>query len=106
VTIIVACVLGVLGFSATLAIALGRVAASADESSERMLAESREAAESAAFRRDYAGWARGQSMIARKSSITVRPSRNRVGAQRLPVGSCTSRRPGVRLNRPGRGARP
>jgi hypothetical protein len=106
VTIIVACTLGAFGFSAALAIALGRVAASADQSSERMLAESRAAAESAAFRRGYAGWARSRSMISRESSIALRGSRSKVGTQRSPVGSCTSRRPAARLNRPGRGARP
>jgi hypothetical protein len=106
VAIIVAVALGALGFSAALAIALGRVAASADESSERMLAESRAAAESADFRRGYAGWARTQSMVAREPSSAVRSARSRMGAQRLPISSCTSRRPAMRLNRPGRGARP
>jgi hypothetical protein len=106
VTIIVSSVLGAMGFSAALAIALGRVAARADQSSERMLAESRAAAESAAFRRAYVYWARAQSTIAREPSIGEPSSRVRVGTQRLPVSSCTSRRPAVRLNRPGRGTRP
>jgi hypothetical protein len=106
VAIIIASALGALGFSAALAIALGRVAASADESSERMLAESRAAAESAAFRRGYAGWARTQSILAREPSTAVRSSRSRMGARRPPIGSCTSRRPAVRSNRPGREARP
>jgi hypothetical protein len=106
VAIIIASALGALGFSAALAIALGRVAASADESSERMLAESLAAAESAAFRRGYAGWARTQSILARDPSSAVRSSRSRMGAQRLPISSCTSRRPAMRSSRPGRGARP
>jgi len=106
VAIIVASALGALGFSAALALALGRVAASADESSERMLAESRAAAESTAFRRGYAGWARTQSLIARESRTTARSPRSRMGAQRLPVRACASRRPAMRSSRPGREARP
>ena len=105
-TIIVASALGALGFSVALTLALGRIAARADEGSERMLAEGRAAADSAAFRRAYAGWARTQSAVAGGSSIAEPSSRVRVGTQRLPVSSCTSRRPAVPLNRPGRGARP
>lgn len=105
-TIVVACTLGALGFSAALALALGRVAALADESSERMLAEGAAAAESAAFRRGYAGWARTQSMLARQSTSAVASSRVRAAARRSPVSSCAPGRAAVRSNRQGRRARP
>jgi hypothetical protein len=106
VTVIVASVLGVMGFGAVLVLALGRVAALADEDSERILAERRASPSIAAYRQSYAGFAWAQSTIAREPSIADPSSRTSVGTQRLPVSSCTSRRPRVWLNTPGSSASP
>jgi hypothetical protein len=106
VTIIIASVLGAVAFSGALAVALGRVAALADESSDRLLAERHANPPIIGYRQSYAGFARAQSTIARESSITVPSSSTSVGTQRLPVSSCTSRRPRVRLKTPGSGANP
>jgi hypothetical protein len=68
--IIVASALGTLGFGAMLAMAMGRAAALADRESERTHAERRVTPSIAGYSQSYAGFARGQPMIARTSSST------------------------------------
>lgn len=106
VAIIIASALGTMAFGALLAVALGRVAALADENADRLLAEHDSDASIAAAAQRYTGFARAQSMIARESSITEPSSRTRVGTHRLPVNAWTSRRPGVWLKTPGSNPRP
>jgi hypothetical protein len=106
VIIIVGSALAAIGFSAMLAIALSHTAARADEELDRQLAERRASASITVLRQSYEGFARAQSTISRDPSITSPSSRRSVGTQRLPVSSCTSRRPRVWLNIPGSGASP
>jgi hypothetical protein len=106
VTIIIASALGAMAFGALLAVALGRVAALADEDADRMLAEHNADPPIKAPAQPYTGFARAQSTIARESSITEPSSRTRVGTHRLPVSAWTSRRPGVWLKIPGSSPKP
>jgi hypothetical protein len=106
VAIIIASVLGTMAFGALLAVALGRVAALADENADRLLAEHEGDPPIAPATSRYTGFARAQSTIARESSIAVPSSRTRVGTHRLPVNAWTSRRPGVWLKIPGSSPKP
>lgn len=106
VIIIVALAAGATAFSALLAVALGRVAGQADREMERDLARRRGRERFLVPVDSYAGLAAAHLTISCEPSITVPSSRTSVGTQRLPVSSCTSRRPRVRLNTPGSGAKP
>jgi hypothetical protein len=68
--IIIASVLGAVGFSAMFVMALMRAASIADEDADRAFAEPREERSVAGYRQSYAGFAWAQSTIARESSIT------------------------------------
>jgi len=104
-TIILILGCGALAFCAVLVLALSRVAANADEQSQEIVAR-RMYGSRVPRNESYAGLTRAHSTISAEPSITVPSSRRSVGTQRLPVSSCTSRRPLVWLNTPGSGANP
>jgi hypothetical protein len=105
-TIIVASVLGAMGFSAVLAIALGRAASLADRSSEQVLADRHANPTVRGYRQSYAGFSRAEPTITRGWSSVAPSSRTSVGGQRLPIDSRTARRQRVWLQTPSSGARP
>ena len=104
--IIIVSVLTATAFITTLAIALGRAAAHADDELDSMLERDLPTGLISARRQSYTGLAWDQATISREPSITLSSSSTSVGTQRFPVSSCTSRRPWVWLNRPGSGANP
>lgn len=89
-----------------LAIAMGQVAARADAELDEILARRLGSASARDLHESYAGLAFAQSTISCEPSMTAPSSSSSVGTQRLPVSSCTSRRPRVWLKTPGSGAKP
>jgi hypothetical protein len=71
VTVVVVAALGAMGFSALLALALGRAAALADRSSEQALSARRSNPTIRGYRQSYAGFADAQLTIARESPRRV-----------------------------------
>ena len=94
-TIIVTSALGVMGFGALLAVALGRAAALADERSDVVLSERRANPTVVGYRQTYAGFVRAQSTISWEASIAEPSSSTSVGPRRLPVSFWTARRPRI-----------
>jgi hypothetical protein len=93
--IIVICGVAVFSSGVIMALAMGRVAARADEELDELLARRLGSAAARELRESYAGLAWAQPTISREPSTTVPSSRTNVGTQRLPVSSWTSRRPVV-----------
>ncbi len=106
ITVILIVGLTVLVSGATLVIAMSRLAARADEELDELLARRLGAGPARRQHESYAGLAVAQSTISLEPSTTVPSSSTSVGTQRLPVSSCTSRRPRVWLNTPGSSASP
>jgi hypothetical protein len=71
-TVVLAPMLGVIALSVLLALALARVAAHADHSSDRQLEELRDRLPRAAYvpQQSYAGYAAAQPMISADPSVT------------------------------------
>jgi hypothetical protein len=103
-TIAIILIPGLLAVSAIalLIVAMGKVAARVDAELEEIFARRI----SGTANDSYAGLALAQATISLEPSTTVPPSRTSVGTQRLPVSSCTSRRPLVWLSTPGKTAAP
>lgn len=93
-------------FCSLIVVALARVAAQADERLDEIVVRRAGASAVAAQHESYAGFAFAQATISCEPSITVPSSSSSVGTQRLPVSSCTSRRPRVGFNASGSGAKP
>jgi hypothetical protein len=91
---------------ALMVLALSRAASRADDELDEIVARRIGASDAREQHESYAGLAFAQATILSEPSITVPSSRTNVGTQRLPVSSCTSRRPRVRLSTPGSGANP
>jgi hypothetical protein len=103
-TIAIILILGLAAMSAIalLIVAMTKVAARADAELDEIYARRL----APAANDSYAGLALAQATISCEPSTTVPSSRTNVGTQRLPVSSCTSRRPLVWLNTPGSSATP
>ena len=82
VAIIIASVLGTMAFGALLAVALGRVAALADENADRLLAEHEGGPPIAPATSRYTGFARAHSTTAPDPVMTAPSSSTRMGTPR------------------------